>query len=267
MAAKDEQTTPQKRPKKRTDTINIGKQDPAPLLYPSMEGKASPSRQTDDFHFDEGLADSPRTRTSVVRQSPDFPIRRTTQAMMTPVPPRRQKLMTRQLQARPTRKIAPEPAPSKVHNLKNMHWLFLIGLGMMAALILWIIGSAVLAWGIQRYNDFRYGNPRTYQVDQVVGQGGDSPAHPSHFIAINENHQAIIIELRANDPAKAITYTTAIYNDNGEAPITLEFRDVTGDGKIDMIIHIHSLSQEQVAVFINHGDQFIPANNNDHIKL
>lgn len=267
MAAKDEQTTPQKRPKKRTDTINIGKQDPAPLLYPSMEGKSMLPRQTDDFQFDEGLADFPRTNTSVVRHSPVFPIRRTTQAMTTPVPPRRQKLATKQLQARPTRKIAPEPAPGKLHRLKNMHWLFLVGLGMMTALILWIIGSAVLAWGIQRYYDFRYGNPRTSQLDQVVGQGGDSPAHPSHFIAINQNHQAVVIELRAGDPTKAITYTTPIYNDNGEAPVTLEFRDVTGDRKVDMIIHIHALSQEQIAVFINNGEQFVPATNNDHIKL
>jgi hypothetical protein len=267
MAAKDEQTTPQKRPKKPADTINLGKQDPEPLLYPSVEGKSMPPRQTDDFHFDEGLADLPRTNTSVVRHSPIFSIRRTTQAVTTSVPPRRQKLMTKQLQARPTRKIAPEPVPSTLHKLKNMHWLFLIGLGMMAALILWVIGSAVLAWGIQRYYDFRYGNPRTYQVDQVVGQGGDSPASPSHFIALNENHQAIVIELRAGDPTKAITYTTAIYNDNGEAPVTLEFRDVTGDGKVDMIIYIHSLNQEQITVFINNGEQFVPATNNDHIKL
>lgn len=182
-------------------------------------------------------------------------------------PPRRQKLMTKQLQARPIRKIAPRPEPSYLYKLKNMHWLFLVGLGMMVLLILWIIGSAILVWGIQRYYDLCYGNPRTYQVDQVVGQGGDSPTHPSHFIAINENHQAIVIELRAGDPTKAITYTTAIHNDNGEAPVTLDFRDVTDDGKLDMIIHIHLPDQEQIAVFINNGEQFRPANESDHIKL
>jgi hypothetical protein len=268
MAAKDEQTPPKQRTKSRAETTNIGKQDPAPLLYPPVEGKSPLSRQTDDFRFDEGLADGPRTKTSVVPHSPVFPIRRSTQAVTTPVPPRRQKLTTQNLQARPTRNFAHEPKPSKLYKLKNMHWLFLVGLGMMAALILWIIGSAALAWGIQRYYDFHYGNPRTSQVDQVVGQGGDSPAHPSHFIAINENHQAVVIELKAGDPAQAITYTTAIYNDNGQAPVTLEFRDVTGDGKPDMIIHIHLLAQDdQIAVFINNGTQFVPANNNDRIKL
>jgi len=266
MATKDEQTPPQKRTKTRAETVNIDKQDPRPLVYPSVEGKSTSSRQTDDVHFDEGLADLPRTNTSVVRHSPGFPIRNTTQPTVTPIPPRRQKIMTRQLQARPTRKIEQEPPPSKLRKLKNMHWLFFVGLGMMALLILWIVGTAVLAWGTQRYYDFRYGNPRTYQVDQVVGQGGDSLAHPSHFIAINENHQAVVIQLQAGDPGKSYSYTVPLYNDNGEAPVTLEFRDVTGDGKLDMIIHIHLLSQEQIVVFINDGDKFIQSNGNDHIK-
>jgi len=187
--------------------------------------------------------------------------------LTTSIPPGHEKQMTKQLQVRPNRNSAPGSAPSSTHKQKNVHWLLLVGLGMVVALILWIIGSVVLAWGIQRYYDFHYGNPRTYQVDQVVGQGRDSPTHPSHFIVINYNHQAIVIQLRAGDPAKAITYTTAIYNDNGEAPITLEFRDVTGDGKLDMIIHIHLLNQEQITVFINNGEQFIPANDSDHMKL
>ena len=87
MAAKDEQTPP----KKRTETINIGKQDPIPLIYPSSaEGKSASPRQTDDFLFDEGLGDPPRTNTSVVRHSPAFPTRNTTQPTMTPIPLRRQ---------------------------------------------------------------------------------------------------------------------------------------------------------------------------------
>jgi len=183
------------------------------------------------------------------------------------LPPQRQKITTGQVQSRPTRKADQEPQPAKSHRPRQMHWLFYVGLGMMAVLALWVAGNAVVTWGKQLSNDIRYGTPRTYQVDQVVGQGGDSPAHPSHFIAINENHQAIIIELKAGDPAQAITYTTPIHNDNGEAPVTLAFRDITGDGKLDMIIHIQLLTREQIVVFINTGTQFRPANGNDHIKL
>jgi hypothetical protein len=183
------------------------------------------------------------------------------------LPPRHQKVTTGQIQSRPIRKIDQEPRPAKSHKPQKMHWLFFVGLGMMAVLILWVAGSAGVTWGRQLYNDIRYGTPRTYQVDQIVGQGGDSPAHPSHFIAINKNHQAIIIELKAGDPAQAITYTMPIHNDNGEAPVTLEFRDVIGDGKLDMIIHIHLLTREQIFVFINTGTQFRPAKGSDHIKL
>ena len=182
------------------------------------------------------------------------------------LPPRHQKITTGQIQPRPIHKTDQEPRPAKSHKPQKMHWLFYVGLGMMAVLALWVAGNAVVTWGKQLYNDIRYGTPRTYQVDQVVGQGGDSPAHPSHFIAINKNHQAIIIELKAGDPAQAITYTTPISNDNGEAPVTLEFRDVTGDGKLDMIIHIHFLTREQIVVFINTGTQFRPTNGKEYYE-
>jgi hypothetical protein len=140
---------------------------------------------------------------------------------------------------------------------------------MIAMLVLWMLGSSVLAWGIQRYNDVRYGNPRTYQVDAVVGHG-DSPSRPSHFIAINYNRQAIVTEWMGGDPSKSINYVAPIYiaGDGGDlAPITVEFRDVNGDNKLDMIIHIHLPNQDQVSVFINDGHKFRPSNGNDKIRL
>jgi hypothetical protein len=124
-----------------------------------------------------------------------------------------------------------------------------------------------LAWGIQRSYDIRYGMPRTYQVDQVVGQGGDSSAKPSHFIALNLHQQAVVLELRAGDPAKSISYAVPIANGDATAPVTLEFRDVTGDDRLDMIVHIHLPSQDQLVVFINAGDQFRLANKNDHLHI
>lgn len=187
------------------------------------------------------------------------------QSSTTSLSPQRKKILTRQLQSHPTRQISQHPQSSKIHQLQHMHWLFLVGLIMMIGLILWITGTAALAWGIQRYYDLRYGIPRTYQVDQVVGQGGDSPAHPSHFIALNENHQAIVIELQAGDPTQSFSYIAPIYNDNSEAPVTLEFRDINGDGKLDMLVHIHFLTQEQIAVFINNGSQFLRSNGKYHI--
>jgi hypothetical protein len=194
-----------------------------------------------------------------------LPHQRVRRSSTIPMSSQCQKVTTRQLQPHATRQLTQQPQSSKLHQLQHMHWLFLLGLIMMTSLILWITGTAALAWGIERYNDLRYGIPRTYQVDQVVGQGGDSPAHPSHFIALNENHQAIVIELQAGDPTKSFSYTAPIYSANSTAPVTLEFRDVNGDGKLDMLVHIHLLTQEQIAVFINNGAQFLRSTSKDHI--
>jgi hypothetical protein len=236
------------------------------LIYPAIAEKSMPSRQTGHARFDEELTNVPHTNTPTVRHSPVLPTQRMRQPSATPLSPQRQNIMTPQLQPRPLRKIVQKPRTSIMSQLQHMHWLFLVGLMMMIGLILWMTGTTALAWGIQRYDDLRYGIPRTYQVDQVVGQGGDSPAHPSHFIALNENHQAIVIELQAGDPTKSFSYTAPLNNDNGEAPVTLEFRDVNGDGKADMIVHMHLLTQEQIAVFINNGSQFLRSNGKYHLN-
>jgi len=141
---------------------------------------------------------------------------------------------------------------------------------MIAMLVLWEVGSLVLAWGLARYDDLRYGNPRTYQTNAVVGHGGDSPAHPSHFIAVNLNRQAIVVEFPAGSQAGALSYVVPYYilGPGGDlTPITLEFRDVTGDSKPDMVIHIHLQSQDQTFVFVNAGTKFRPPTAKDTIHL
>jgi len=186
------------------------------------------------------------------------------------VPQRRQppgvtKSPTRQ-QARPTPPPR-APRPDKIHS-KN-HWLLPLGVAMIILVVAWVLGSAALAWGTQRYNDLRYGTPRTYQTDAVVGHS-DSAKSPSHFIAMNLNRQAVVIEFMGGDPSKAITYIAPVFiaGDNGNlAPITLEFRDVTGDGKVDMLILIHLSGQDQISVFINEGKKFRPSNGTDKIRL
>src|SRR5215472_13964368 len=104
-----------------------------------------------------------------------------TQTNTTSSIPNRQQAATRQLPPHPrtTRKFPVAPAtpkskvtqPNLVGRVKEMHWLFLMGLGIMGALVLWLAGSTLLAWGTQRYYDVRYGNPRTYQTDMAVGNG------------------------------------------------------------------------------------------------
>jgi hypothetical protein len=222
--------------------------------------------------------DPPRTKTSAVRiggASPTSSMPRMTQTPQVPRVPRRQLAGASQLPGHATRKIASppdvsSPKPSLFIQLKQMHWLFLIGFGMIVALILWLAGSAVLAWGTQRYYDVRYGNPRTFHIDQAVGHGGDSPAHPSHFMAMNLNNRAIVIEFKAGDPARINSYDALIMiNDNGQSLVTVSFKDVNGDKKLDMIIDIHLPGQEQYAIFINDKDkdEFRPAKSSDIIHL
>ena len=45
--------------------------------------------------------------------------------------------------------------------------------------------------------------------------------------------------------------------------MTLSFKDVNGDGKLDMLVHI----QDQTFVFLNDGTQFRPLKPGEHITL
>ncbi len=105
------------------------------------------------------------------------------------------------------------------------------------------------------WNNHVYGNPLTYQTDQVVGHG-DSTDHPTHFIAINLNSRITIIEIPGGDTSHARIYSgPTLYSDNGNSiPVTLEFKDVNGDGKVDMIVHIG----DKRIIYLNDGTEFKP---------
>jgi hypothetical protein len=84
----------------------------------------------------------------------------------------------------------------------------------------------------------------------------DSADHPTHFIAINLNSPITIIEIPSGNPSKARIYSgpTLYSSDGNSTPVTLEFNDVNGDGKIDMIVHIG----DQSITYLNDGTQFKP---------
>jgi len=141
---------------------------------------------------------------------------------------------------------------------------------MIAMLAVWVLGSSLLAWVSYEHDNIVYGNPRTYQTDAVVGHGGDSTLHPSHFIAVNLNRQVIIVEFMAGNPAKSIDYVVPYYilgQGGNLTPVTLHFCDATGDGKLDMIVDIHLSPQDQTFVFVNDGTKFRAPNASDNIHL
>lgn len=149
--------------------------------------------------------------------------------------------------------------------------LFFVLLGLLATLLLWTGLTRLIAWGNGVLDLLRYGNPRTYQVDAVVGQG-DSPAHPSHFLALNLQGQIVIIDFPAGNPARAREF--AIPGMLGQNPdqvvVTLRFLDVGHNGRPDMIIAAGSMQtflvnaagtfrpptpgeQQQILAFLQHS--------------
>jgi hypothetical protein len=253
--------------RRRSDTGSEG-------YYPFTGGQETPLPQTGPPYadIDDGL-DYPRPKTSAVRYTGPYGTSTQRSSAMASSTPRRQQATiknTTASQQRPARTTTPQqPKEARPKRKRNVHWLFYVGVGMIASLVLWMAGSTALAWGRQVSDNLTYGNPRTYQTDAVVGHG-DSAQKPSHFMAMNLNRQAVIVEFKGGDPSKAAVYVAPIYitgNGGDQAPVTLEFRDVTNDGKPDMIVHIHLPNQDQVYVFVNTGTGFRPSNGNDKISV
>ena len=171
-------------------------------------------------------------------------------------------------QGPPPARQAPAQSSSQTHHPRQeayseeprlrsrAHWLLILGIGMLAMLALWVGGSMLLNWWQVTQDDWRYGRPRTFQTDAVVGHN-DSAASPSHFLAINLNRHVEVIECPGGDCSHAVIYLGPTLFGDGEdlTPVTLTFQDVNGDRKPDMVIHI----QEQRIVFINENGKFRPA--------
>lgn len=252
------------------------KNDPNPLKFSSTSERDIQTTEEDYALDDDFMSGPARSNSSIIRRA-SLPLPRNATPASTPVPQRRTggqlaqstssfaNPYTTQPYPRNTTRKVPSPSTAK----SNVHWLLPVGIGMIAMLVLWEVGTLALSWSLARYDDIRYGNPRTYQTNFVVGHG-DSPDHPSHFIAVNLNRQAMVVEFPAGNPSGAQSYIVPYYilGQGGDlTPITLEFKDVTNDGKVDMIIHIHLQTQDQTFVFVNDGNKFRAPTNKDNIHL
>jgi len=123
--------------------------------------------------------------------------------------------------------------------------------------------NLVGAWWQTTMDDWHYGRPRTFQIDAVVGHN-DSEGNPSHFFAINLNGRVTIIELPGGDSSKAKIYNGPyiVGDDDSLTPITLSFKDITGDGKPDMIVH----DRDKVFYYINESGSFRPQKPGEHLS-
>ncbi len=172
------------------------------------------------------------------------------------IPPRRSRITIEDY-------AAPALPPGQAQRRSHAHWLLFVGVGMIAMLALWVLGNLAVNWWNVTQDDWHYGRPRTFQIDARVGHNDDATA--SHFVAMNLNRHIMIIELPGGDPTRAKIYIGPTLLGDGQelSPVTLSFKDASGDGKPDMLVHI----QDQTIVFINDGGQFRPQKPGERITL
>jgi len=131
--------------------------------------------------------------------------------------------------------------------------LVFAGLGAIATIVVILaITFIVQAWSNWQ-TDHKYGYPRTYQIDAVVGHN-DGPDRKTHFIFLNLDAQIQIIEIPGGDGSHARMYVgPKLTGDNADKiPVTAEFSDQTGRGTVDMVLLIDG----QRTVFLNDGTKF-----------
>lgn len=150
----------------------------------------------------------------------------------------------------------PRSQSRKVRGEGHFHWLVFVGIILLVMIFGWVVFTLVGTWWQTTLNDWQYGSPRTFQIDAVVGYG-DSPQHPSHFIAMNLNRHIVIIEIPGGDVAKSVVFSGPTLLGPGQdlTPVTLTFQDVNHDGKVDMILVI----QGTRFVFLNEHGTFVPS--------
>lgn len=177
-----------------------------------------------------------------------------------PVPPRARRTAQQQIPQRAaSQERNTEPHAAHPRNLRRQfHWLFWVGIALVVMIVGYVGINAFGTWWTNHQNDATYGYPRTFQMNAVVGHG-DSPAHPSHFIAVNLNRRILVIEIPGGNISKSIIYAAGELVGNGQdlTPVTLTFQDVNGDRRPDMLVHV----SDQPMIFLNNGSRFVQPSN------
>ncbi|MFL5625000.1 MAG: hypothetical protein ACJ788_05330 [Ktedonobacteraceae bacterium] len=142
-----------------------------------------------------------------------------------------------------------EPPPTKQQPPKQPHhWLFWFGCIFCTMLVGWTVLSVLSGFLQHKRDDLLYGNPRTFQIDAMVGHYG----RVSHFLAVNLDGYIEIFETQHGHPEAAKIYTPTALLISPADPVTLSFQDVSGNGKLDMIITSPSFQE----VLFNTGTSF-----------
>lgn len=109
----------------------------------------------------------------------------------------------------------------------------------------------------QRSSDqMHYGFPRTWQTDANVGHG-TAQFPDDHFIALNNHGYVEVLEIPEgvpdrNHPPQIYLVARPDSPDADQAPATLTFEEVNGDGKVDMVVHCNG----NKTILYNDGHSF-----------
>src|SRR5712691_8716181 len=143
------------------------------------------------------------------------------------------------------------PYQRPMRTRRSVHPLVSLGFGMLAMLLIWIALIHVVNWVQLTLDDLRYGRPRVFQLDAVVGHH-DSKANPTHLLAINLGGQVEVIEWPGGDASHArISLGPHLFGQGAElAPVTLQVVDVNDDHHPDLVLHF----QGSAMVLINEQD-------------
>lgn len=143
------------------------------------------------------------------------------------------------------------------HTLRSVRRFPLVAIlvGVVLTIVLFMSLSVLGSWWHTYQDDLHYGRPRTSQLDAAVGHG-DSAINKTHFIFLNLNRHVEIIEIPGGDATHMRVFLGPVLFGDGQdlTPVTGEIRDVNGDGKPDLIVHI----QNEQIIFLNDGTTFRP---------
>lgn len=213
----------------------------------------------DDTHFTTRMPSSARRykpqqqtqQQSHVSAQPDTRKQEAPQGIL--IQRRRASLNTQPTSGAISNAVAPSKLKARGGRKRIPLVALLVGMVVMIMLIMGL--TSLISWWNVYQDDLHYGRPRTSQLDAVVGHG-DSPATPTHFIFMNLRRHIEIIEIPAGDPARSRIFSGPVLYGDGQdlTPVTGEIRDINGDNKPDLIVHI----QNQRILFINDGTTFRP---------
>ena len=152
---------------------------------------------------------------------------------------------------KPARTVDVHTQSLKQHQNHSKRFYSTVIIGMFVTVALLVGLTALVSWWQGVQTDMTYGNPRTFQMDAVVGHN-DSVANPTHFVLINLHGHVQIIEIQGGDAAKTHIYTgpTLYGADQDRIPVTGEI--VNQQGKLNLLVHVDGKD----FLYVNNGKTF-----------